>query len=164
MRASCPVPCAPSPLPPGLIPGTAPIPSTSPRFQSQLLHAKRYHHVLPTLATIAREEGPAAMYKVCLRGGACLLHACACNSAGMVADVDRDGVPPPPGMPPLQGFLPKAVRLGVGQSIGLIVFQNLLAAFGVEERDAAAGAAQAEQGGQATLGAPVAATAAAAAT
>ncbi len=47
------------------------------RFQSQLPHARKYKHVFPTLLTIAREEGPRALYR---------------------------------------GFLPKAVRLGLGQS------------------------------------------------
>lgn len=52
-----------------------------------------YRFTLPTLATIATSEGPAALYK---------------------------------------GFVPKALRLGIGQTIGLMVFQRSLAAFGVE--------------------------------
>lgn len=48
--------------------------------------------MFPALATIAREEGPAALYK---------------------------------------GFVPKALRLGVGQSVGLLTFQELLKVFGV---------------------------------
>jgi solute carrier family 25 2-oxodicarboxylate transporter 21 len=31
-----------------------------------------------------------------------------------------------------KGFVPKALRLGIGQSVGLITFQQLLKAFGVE--------------------------------
>lgn len=31
-----------------------------------------------------------------------------------------------------KGFVPKALRLGIGQSVGLVTFQQLLRAFGVE--------------------------------
>ena len=40
--------------------------------------------------------------------------------------------------PPSQGFVPKALRLGIGQSVGLITFQRLLKAAGVAEYDAEA--------------------------
>lgn len=63
------------------------------RFQSQLPQQRRYTSVLPTLATIWREEGPRALYR---------------------------------------GFVPKALRLGIGQSVGLLTFQRLLRAFGVD--------------------------------
>eukprot|EP00877_Chromochloris_zofingiensis_P010137 jgi/Chrzof1/5377/Cz16g00180.t1 len=66
-------------------------------FQSQLPHQRKYRHVLPSLVTIAREEGVRALYR---------------------------------------GFLPKAVRLGVGQSIGLVTFRQLLKVTGAEEHDA----------------------------
>jgi solute carrier family 25 2-oxodicarboxylate transporter 21 len=74
----------------------APFDVVKSRFQSQLPHEKRYHHVLPTLVSIAREEGPRALYR---------------------------------------GFLPKAVRLGIGQSIGLVMFENLLRLFGVSQEE-----------------------------
>lgn len=35
-----------------------------------------------------------------------------------------------------RGFVPKALRLGIGQTIGLVVFQNALKAFGVAEEEA----------------------------
>lgn len=31
-----------------------------------------------------------------------------------------------------KGFVPKALRLGIGQSVGLVTFQQLLRAFGVQ--------------------------------
>jgi hypothetical protein len=45
-----------------------PAPSTPPpppshRFQSELPGARRFTRVFPSLATIAREEGPTALYR-----------------------------------------------------------------------------------------------------
>ncbi len=34
-----------------------------------------------------------------------------------------------------RGFLPKALRLGIGQTIGLMMFKSCLSAFGVRETD-----------------------------
>lgn len=65
------------------------------RFQSQLPGARRYTRVMPTLATIVREEGWSAAYR---------------------------------------GFVPKALRLGIGQSVGLVMFEQLLLSWGVNER------------------------------
>jgi solute carrier family 25 2-oxodicarboxylate transporter 21 len=58
---------------------------------------RRYERVFPTLAAIAREEGPRALYR---------------------------------------GFVPKALRLGIGQTVGLAAFQGILDLAGVRERDA----------------------------
>lgn len=80
----------------------APFDVVKSRFQSQVPGAaRRYTRVFPSLARIAREEGPGALYR---------------------------------------GFAPKALRLGVGQSVGLVVFQRCLVAFGAQhsaEDDAA---------------------------
>ncbi|KAF8067171.1 msrB [Scenedesmus sp. PABB004] len=69
----------------------APFDVVKSRFQSELPGQRRFTRVLPSLVTIAREEGPRALYR---------------------------------------GFVPKALRLGIGQSVGLIMFENLLIAFG----------------------------------
>ena len=34
-----------------------------------------------------------------------------------------------------KGFIPKALRLGLGQSVGLVMFQRLLKAFHVEDEE-----------------------------
>lgn len=34
-----------------------------------------------------------------------------------------------------RGFTPKALRLGIGQSVGLIMFENLLRVFGVSQAE-----------------------------
>ena len=72
----------------------APFDVVKSRFQSQLPDARRYTSILSTLRTIAREEGPRALYK---------------------------------------GFVPKALRLGLGQTIGLMTFKNCMAMMGAEE-------------------------------
>jgi hypothetical protein len=56
------------------------------RFQSQLPGQAKYSSVLPSLLTIAREEGLRSLYK---------------------------------------GFVPKALRLGIGQSVGLVMFEQV---------------------------------------
>jgi solute carrier family 25 2-oxodicarboxylate transporter 21 len=71
----------------------APFDVVKSRFQSELPGNRRFTRVFPSLAKIAREEGPAALYR---------------------------------------GFVPKALRLGIGQSVGLLTFQRTLAWMGPE--------------------------------
>ena len=64
----------------------APFDVVKSRFQSQLPGNKKYTSIIGTLQTIAREEGPRALYR---------------------------------------GFVPKALRLGIGQTIGLMTFKKV---------------------------------------
>jgi solute carrier family 25 2-oxodicarboxylate transporter 21 len=52
-----------------------------------------------------------------------------------------------------RGFVPKALRLGIGQTVGLAAFQSILDAAGVRERDAPAAARRVERAASAEIAA-----------
>lgn len=132
-RGSARAPLSASPHAPAWPP---PAPSRGRSFQSQLPGARRYTRVAPTLAAIVREEGLGGLYKARrARRSVCLVAAClpparrlACKHAAAAAQ----SLPPLHPHPGPQGFVPKALRLGIGQSVGLLTFQRCLRAFGAE--------------------------------
>jgi hypothetical protein len=136
----------------------APFDVVKSRFQSQLPGERKYARVVPTLITIAREEGPLALYKGGsmqggLRGGRGGRHAFTSAALSLRTHVPLQTqahtpslLAQPPIDPPNPGFLPKSLRLGIGQSVGLLTFTETLKALGVahgDREDAAEGRAAA---------------------
>jgi hypothetical protein len=102
------------------------------RVQAQMPGMERkYKWTLPSLALIAREEGAMALYKV--RGGEGREEVEGPEKEVSLGDEKSDWLldhcsplflPPPP--PFIQGFAAKALRLGLGQTVGYLVFTETL--------------------------------------